>query len=122
MKRLSYRKLATLQAAYYVTTGIWPILHLRSFEAVTGPKVDRWLVRTFGVLIVAAGAALGVGARERRSRALVVLGTGSALGLAAADTIYVLARRISPVYLLDAAVELGMAAGWARVPPRRVLR
>jgi hypothetical protein len=29
-------------------TGVWPILRLRSFEAVTGPKKERWLVKTMG--------------------------------------------------------------------------
>jgi hypothetical protein len=114
MKDLSHRKLAAAQAAYYLATGIWPLVHLKSFEAVTGPKVDRWLVKTFGVLVAVTGAALAAGAGERRSRAAVVLGSGTALGLAAAEMVYVLERRISPVYLLDAAVELDIAGAWAR--------
>jgi hypothetical protein len=112
MTLLSHRSLARLQAAYYVTTGVWPIAHLASFEAVTGPKVDHWLVKTFGALVTAAGAALAAGSREPPSRALVVLGGGMALALSAAEVVYVLERRISPVYLLDAALELGVAAGW----------
>jgi hypothetical protein len=28
------------QGVYYPVTGIWPILDRRSFEQVTGPKVD----------------------------------------------------------------------------------
>lgn len=112
-----HRVLAAAQGAYYVGTGVWPVVHLESFEAVTGPKVDRWLVKTFGTLIAATGAALVVGARERPSRTLVALGAGSALALALADTIYVLKGRISPVYLLDALVEVGLAVAWACVPP-----
>jgi hypothetical protein len=113
--RLSHRSVSSLQAAYYVATGLWSLVHLPSFEAVTGPKVDHWLVRTFGALVTVAGAALAVGAQERRSRALVVLGAGSALALASAEIVYVLERRISRVYLLDAAVELALAAGWLEV-------
>lgn len=115
MTRPSHRSLARLQAAYYVATGVWPIAHMKSFEAVTGPKVDHWLVRTFGALVTAAGAALAAGSREPRSRALVVLGGGTALALSAAEIVYVLERRISPVYLLDAALELAVAAGWLGV-------
>jgi hypothetical protein len=119
----SHARLAAVQAAYYVATGVWPIVHIRSFEAVTGPKVDRWLVKTFGALISAVGAALATGARERRSRALAVLGGGTALALAAAETVYVLERRISPVYLLDALVELGLSACWAlELSPRAATR
>jgi len=101
------------QGIFYVATGMWPIVHLRSFEKVTGPKVDKWLVRTLGGLIAAVGTALVVGAFERRSRALEVLGIGSALALGAADVVYSLRGRISKVYLGDAVAEGGIAAAWA---------
>lgn len=39
-------------------------------------------------------------------------GRNLALGQAAIDIIYVLRRRILPVYLLDAVLELGMVVGW----------
>ena len=39
--------------AFYLATGLWPILHLRSFEAVTGPKLEGWLIKTAGTLITA---------------------------------------------------------------------
>ena len=100
------------QGIFYVATGLWPIIHLRSFERVTGPKVDKWLVRTFGALISAVGATLIAGAFERKSRALEILGVGSALALGAADLIYSLRGRISKVYLADAAAEGAIAATW----------
>jgi hypothetical protein len=106
---------ALAQGAYFLATGLWPILHMRSFEAVTGRKRERWLVKTVGVLVGAIGASLLVGARERRmSPETRLLGQGSALGLAAIDTWYVLRRRISPIYLADAAAELLLAGVWAR--------
>ncbi|MDB5296907.1 MAG: hypothetical protein JWO31_2890 [Phycisphaerales bacterium] len=40
-------------------------------------------------------------------------GGGSAAGLAAVDVVYVVRRVIRPVYLLDAAAELVLMAGWA---------
>jgi hypothetical protein len=99
---------------FYVTTGLWPILHLRSFETVTGPKVDKWLARTMGGLITAVGATLIAGAFERRqSRALRILGIGSALALGLADVIYAARGRISKVYLGDAIAEGALAATWA---------
>jgi hypothetical protein len=102
-----------LQGAFYVATGLWPIVHMRSFEAVTGPKVDRWLVKTMGGLIAAVGASLIAGGMDRSgSRSLPWLGVGSAAALGAADVIFVAKRRISRVYLLDAAAELGLIAGW----------
>jgi hypothetical protein len=32
------------QAMFYVITGLWPLVSLGSFERVTGPKTDDWLV------------------------------------------------------------------------------
>jgi hypothetical protein len=102
------------QGMFYVATGLWPIIHLRSFEKVTGPKVDKWLVRTFGGLVAAVGTTLIVGAFDKQpSKALRVLGIGSALALGAADLVYSLRGRISKVYLGDAAAEGAIAATWA---------
>jgi hypothetical protein len=103
---------ARAQGAFYMATGLWPIVHYRSFEAVTGPKADAWLVKTIGGLIAAVGAALLVGAGDR-SRALRVLGLGSALALGASDVWYSLRGRISKVYLVDAVAEAGLIGLWA---------
>jgi hypothetical protein len=107
------RWLALLQGSFYLLTGLWPIVHLPSFERVSGPKQDDWLVKTVGALITVIGAALlraGVASQHRREAEL--LAVGSAGALAAVDMIYVAQRRISPIYLLDAAVELAFIAGW----------
>ncbi len=50
------RGLASGQGALYVATGVWPLLHMPSFEAVTGPRLERWLVQTVGVLVASIGA------------------------------------------------------------------
>jgi hypothetical protein len=102
-------RLARLQAIFYIVTGVWPFVSIRSFEAVTGPKVDRWLVKTVAVI----GAALALASRRRQlAPEIVVVAAGSAAALAAIDTIYVARRRISPVYLLDAIAESALVAGW----------
>jgi hypothetical protein len=87
-------------------------VHYRSFERATGPKVDDWLVKTIGGLILAIGGALLVGAREPRSRVLRVLGAGSAAALGAADIYYVSRGRISRIYLCDAAAETAIVVLW----------
>jgi hypothetical protein len=33
------RRVPVLQGVYFLFTGFWPLLSMRSFEAVTGPKV-----------------------------------------------------------------------------------
>jgi hypothetical protein len=109
----SKREVALAQAAYYLPTSIWPILHMRSFEWVTGPKVDRWLVKTVAGLIGVAGGVIGLAARrDRLTPEVEWLGIGSALTLATIDLVYVSKRRIRPVYLLDAIANIGLVAGY----------
>ena len=101
-------RLATFHGAYYLVTGLWPLLSMRTFEAVTGPKSDRWLVRMVGLLAAVIGASL----LARRGSTDRILPVGSALAFASVDTIYALRGRISRIYLADALLELGLVAGW----------
>jgi hypothetical protein len=106
-------KLAVIQGVFYLATGIWSLLDIVSFQLVTGPKTDLWLVRTVGVLVTVIGAVLLLAGRGRRvTDEIVLLAVGSALGLAAIDVIYAVSGRISAIYLADAVVEVGLALLW----------
>lgn len=103
-----------------MATGIWPLVSMRSFEAITGPKVDKWLVKTVGVLVSVIGATLWVGGtRGQTGPELKLLAMGSAAGLTAIDIVYVAKGRISPVYLLDAALEAVIVGCWKTATDRR---
>lgn len=105
---------AVAQGGFYVLTGLWPLVSLKTFEKVTGPKGDHWLVKTVGVLVTVAGTALLLaGVRRRVGAEAVVLAVGSAAGLSAIDLTYVLRRRVSPIYILDAVTEIGLIGAWA---------
>lgn len=110
------RRLALAQGGFYVFTGIWPILHIRSFEAVTGPKADKWLVKTVGGMITALGGVLfATGLRRGPSDDLVAATVATASVLTAVDVVYVARRRIRPVYLLDAVAETALIVAWLLV-------
>lgn len=47
-----------VQGWVYVVTGLWPVVHLASFEVVTGEKYDDFLVHTVGLLLFVVGAVL----------------------------------------------------------------
>lgn len=108
------RATAVGQGAFWLATGLWPLVHYRSFEAVTGPKQDDWLVKTIGGLIaVVGGTLLLAGWRGRPSREIAVLGAAAAATLSIADVVFVSRGRISKVYLLDVLAEMPLLAGWA---------
>jgi hypothetical protein len=101
------RTLIFLQGIYYLITGMWPLVSLSTFEAVTGPKTDDWLVQTVGVLAAVIGATLLVGSRRNLpNREIVTLSVLSALGFCAIDTVFVLLGVISRIYLVDAVVQI----------------
>ena len=106
--------IAIIQSAYYVLTGVWPLVHMRSFLAVTGPKTDLWLVRTVGLLVLVIGSAIGLAAwRGNVTLEILVLATGCALALTAIDVVYVAKRIISKIYLIDAVAEVILILAWA---------
>jgi hypothetical protein len=105
--------LSVAQGLFYLATGIWPLVSISSFQSVTGPKTDLWLVKTAGVLITVIGGVLVLaGMRRRVTPEISLLAIGSAAGLTGIDLVYVAKRRIPPIYLLDALVELGLIGGW----------
>jgi hypothetical protein len=111
----SARGPALAQGAFYLATGVWPLVSLRTFEAVTGPKRDKWLVRTIGVLLGVTGAALLRAARHGRvSGDLAFLAAAMAAGIGVVEGIAAGSGRVSRTYLADVAVEAAFTAGWLR--------
>jgi hypothetical protein len=108
------------QAVYYIITGIWPLVSINTFQKVTGPKHDLWLVKTLGVLITVIGGVLAMAGMSRRaSPEIPVLAIGSAAALTGVDVVYVAKGRISPIYLLDALGEVILIGAWVVALRRR---
>ncbi|MBV9232581.1 MAG: hypothetical protein JO030_00950 [Candidatus Eremiobacteraeota bacterium] len=104
---MTLRNVLRAQGGYYVLSGLFPLVSMAAFERVTGPKSDRWLVQTVGLLAASIGASLLIGALEEEpDPAVLVLAVTSALSFAGIDVAHTLRRRISPVYLADGAVQL----------------
>ena len=105
--------MAIVHGVFYVLTGIWPIFHIGSFQKVTGPKTDLWLVRTVGLLITVIGVTiLSAGYRNAMSIEVLILAIGAPVALASIDLVYVTAKVIPRIYLLDAVVEFVLIAAW----------
>jgi hypothetical protein len=113
--RPTRRDVALTQGVYYGATALWPLVSRRTFEAVTGPKDDWWLVETIGLLILPIGGALAAaGARDRVTPEIALLGAGAAGLLGASDVLVAARRRGRWTYLIDAAASGAILAAWAR--------
>jgi hypothetical protein len=107
------KNLALAQGIFYVLSGLWPVININSFEKVTGPKKDDWLVKAVGLLIAVSGATLLKSSfRPRVSKDIAFNSAGQAFSLGSISLIYSLKGRISKIYLLDAAVEYALVASW----------
>lgn len=50
-----FRPIAGVQGIYFLLTGLWPLVSIESFQWVTGPKTDLWLVYCVGCLVAVIG-------------------------------------------------------------------
>lgn len=110
-RRLSARP-GSVQAAYYIASGLWPLLSYRTFEWVTGPKREAWLVKAVGLVTVVIGGVLATdpAGHDLQTRRLAV---GGAAAYVAIDTWYAgVRRRIRQVYLLDAVAQAMIVVAW----------
>jgi hypothetical protein len=108
------RDLTRAQGLFNVANGLWPLVSMRSFEKVLGPKAEHWLVRTVAGLMITNGVAQvrSSSVAEPRSARRIGLGTAATLGLI--DVRYGLPGRIRRTYLLDAFVQCGWIIAWLR--------
>lgn len=112
--KVSQQGLAKAHGWFNVVSGTWPLVSMGTFERVTGPKVDRWLVRTVSGLLVSTGLAqLVAGDSPDGLRVARLLGQGTAATLGIIDVVYGSSGRISKVYLADAVVETAWVALWS---------
>lgn len=104
---------ALVQGIYFFVTGVWPIFSIRTFQMVTGPKTDLWLVKTVGIILAVIGAVLVFAqVNAEINSSIILLAIGSALSLAIVEFVYVAKKVISPIYLGDAVIELVLIAWW----------
>jgi hypothetical protein len=111
------RWLAIGQSGYYVITGIWPLISLRAFETVTGPKTDKWLVQMVGLLAAAVGVPLllAVLNNENVQPQMRLVALLSAISFLAIDVWYSLRGVISKIYLADALIQVVIIILWLYV-------
>lgn len=108
-----YKSLSLVQGMYFTVTGIWPLLHYRSFEYVSGSKTDDWLVKTIGILIFIIGVTVLLNGRNKPSiKSILFPALSSAIGLGFISAYYSLNGTISKIYLVDAVVEGLLSLCW----------
>jgi hypothetical protein len=107
------------QGWYYLAGGAWPFAHFRSFQAVVGPKPDRFQVEVTSALFMAIGAALLAANRDRPGIPVRGLAVCSAAGVMLVE--WRNRRQLRPVFLGEGLLEGAFltAALASSLPPVR---
>ena len=114
MGGIAVPQMARAHGLFNIVGGLWPLVHVRSFEAVFGRKTDRFLEYTVAGLMMGVGWSQWTSNRAPGGAAHArTVGIGTAGTLLAIDLIYAPPRRIPATYLLDAVLEAGWLAAWA---------
>jgi hypothetical protein len=102
-----------IQGIYYLLMGIWPLLGIISFQRVTGPKTDLWLVYTVGLLLAVIGCAIMLSAYRRKiPHEIAFLAIGTAVVLVGIEVVFIFKGIISAIYLLDTVVQGVLILSW----------
>jgi len=102
-----------LHALYFGIGGLWSMLGKRSFQAISGPKVDYWLVRTVGGLLTVIGSVIAMAdVRGRIMPEIRWVAIGTSAVLTVIDVVYTTRNRIRKIYLLDAVANAVLIGGW----------
>jgi len=104
---------AVPQGVYYILTGLWPWLALGASQETSREISEHWSVLTLGLLTIVIGLSLCVaGFRREGTGAIFCLALGTPVVLVVAEGFFVGKRYLPATYLLDAIVEVALAALW----------
>lgn len=107
------RYLVLFQGGYYFVTAMWPLVHLPSFERITGDKQDHWLVYTVSLMILASALVLLYASLI--TSAIVpevkILSISNCSFLMFVSTYFSLKGVIRKIYLAHASVEFFILSG-----------
>lgn len=96
-----------IQGGYYLVTSLWPFVHMRSFEKITGDKKEHWLVYSVSLMLLSSSFVfLYAGITNRASPEVLILAISNCLALASIDIYFSLKGIVRKIYLADALVEL----------------
>ncbi|MGV9013135.1 MAG: hypothetical protein ACOH13_11120 [Flavobacteriales bacterium] len=99
-------------ALYLLIGGAWPLLSLRTFEEVTGPKSDHFLVRTVALILVLVASILFTQRKPPVERSAVFTAMGISCILGSVALFSAAGGWVWKVYFIDGGMHLLFASAW----------
>ena len=108
------RYLIIAHGLYLTIGGLWPLFYLQGFEAVTGPKVEDFLVRTIALILLLTAVVLFLQLRKPKAeQSAIAMAAGVSFILGLVGIITAAGGWIRPIYFADGAIHLLFAMSWA---------
>lgn len=98
----------SIAGIYYLITAIWPLVSIRTFEKVSGPKIDKWLVYTVSLLLLGPSLLYlysGFSDSEVHN-SIIFLALINAIALTFIDVYFSFKKVIWKTYLIDAVLQI----------------
>ncbi len=106
-------------ALYLLIGGAWPLLSLPTFEEVTGPKSDHFLVRTVALILVLVASILFAQRKSPVERSAVFMAMGVSFILGSVAWISAAGGWVWKIYFIDGGIHLLFACAWVYLLLRR---
>lgn len=107
------------QGAYYIITGLWPLLHFSSFASLVAFRVNPFQAHVFAaVIIVVGGSLLEAARREPPGPFPTILGIAVASAIALVSLVWLPRLAVASLLWADLAVEVAFAIALAILYPR----
>ena len=100
-----YKTALLFQGMYIFLTAVWPLVDIKSFMLITGPKTDIWLVKTVAVSLICISLLFLLSSRMGEELRVSFTAFVFSFGFAYIDFYYTLNNTIKWVYALDGIVE-----------------
>ena len=102
-----------MQGAYIFLTAVWPLVDIKSFMLITGPKTDIWLVKTVAAMLLPVALSFFVASHQQQINwPVYLLAMGSCIAFASIDFYYTLNGTIKWVYQLDGYLQIIFFITW----------
>lgn len=110
---MTIQNIFLIQAFYYFFSSLWPLIHMQSFEKITGQKTDKWLVYTVALLLLCSSMVFFYSSSRSESNNFnetLILSVSNCIALITIDVAFVVKKIIRKIYLADAVLEIGLLA------------
>jgi len=107
------------QGAYYVLTGLWPLVHFSSFATVMSQHINPFQAQAFGAVIAVLGGSLMEAARREPPGPFpTLLGAAIASAIALVSLWWLPRLAATSILWIDLVLEVAIAVGLILFYPR----